>query len=178
MIEVQEKIGFRSLLGVPLLREGSPIGVIALLRTALRPFSDREIELVTTFADQAVIAIENVRLFDEVQKRTDDLAESLAHQTAASEVLSVISRSPTSVQPVFDAIVESAARLCGALFSVIWLYDGELLHYVASHNFHTRGSQSYFQNVPEAARSLAECRSCDIGWEDCSSTRHAGRPSV
>src|SRR5262247_550607 len=84
-------------------------------------------------ADQAVIAIENVRLFDEVQARTRDLSEALEHQMATSEVLNVISRSPTDVQPVFNAMVESASRLCQAGFGVVWRYDGDLLHYAASH---------------------------------------------
>jgi GAF domain-containing protein len=111
MLETQQKAGYRTTLGVPLLREGSPIGAIGLTRTQVNPFTDKQIELVTTFADQAVIAIENVRLFDEVQKRTAELQESLEYQSATSEVLNVISRSPTNAQPVFDAIVESAARL-------------------------------------------------------------------
>jgi len=127
--------GFRTLLGVPLLREGSPIGVIALGRNSVRPFTDKQIELVTTFADQAVIAIENVRLFDEVQARTGELSEALEHQTATSEVLNVITRSPTDAQPVFGAIVESAARLCEAVFSGVFLYDGDLLHVTATNNF-------------------------------------------
>jgi GAF domain-containing protein len=111
MLETQQKAGYRTTLGVPLLREGSPIGAIGLTRTQVNPFTDKQIELVTTFADQAVIAIENVRLFDEVQKRTAELQESLEYQSATSEVLNVISRSPTNARPVFDAIVESAARL-------------------------------------------------------------------
>jgi GAF domain-containing protein len=135
LAEVQKKAGFRTGLGVPLLREGVPIGVITLLRLAVRPFTDKQIELVTTFADQAVIAIENVRLFDEVQAQKRELSEALEHKTATSEVLNVISRSPTNAQPVFDAIVESAAHLCQALFAVVWRYDGGLLHYAASHNF-------------------------------------------
>ena len=125
----------RSGLGVPLMREGAIVGVFTLQRREPRPFTDKQIELVTTFADQAVIAIENVRLFDEVQARTRDLSEALEHQTATSEVLSVISRSPTNAQPVFNAICESASRLCDAVYSVVWRYDGDLLHYAANHNF-------------------------------------------
>src|SRR5262249_49708174 len=125
----------RTSLAVPLLREGVPIGVIALQRTKVRPFNDQQIELATTFADQAVIAIENVRLFDEVQARTHELSEALEHQTATSEVLNVITRSPTDAQPVFEAIVESAALLCEAVFSGVFLYDGNLLHATATKNY-------------------------------------------
>jgi GAF domain-containing protein len=126
---------YRTLLGVPLLRDGVAIAVIVLVRAVVEPFTDKQIELVTTFADQALIAIENVRLFQEVQRRTRELSEALEHQTATSEVLGVISRSPTNAQPVFNAIVESAARLCNAVFSVVWLYDGDRLHHVANSNF-------------------------------------------
>src|SRR5262249_42310808 len=112
---------FRTLLGVPLLREGVVIGVLALARSEVRPFAEKEIELVTTFADQAVIAIENVRLFDEVQARTRELTESLEQQTATSEVLAVISGSPGELEPVFQAMLANAVRICGAKFGVLWL---------------------------------------------------------
>jgi signal transduction histidine kinase len=139
----------RTTLGVPLMREGMPIGTITLLRHEVRPFTDKQIELVETFADQAVIAIENVRLFDEVQARTRALTEALEHHTATSEILNVISRSPTNAQPVFDAIVESAARLCECLFSVVWLYDGDHIHHVASNNSTPEVIKRILQTYPK-----------------------------
>ena len=126
--------GFRTLLGVPLLREGSPIGVIALGRNSVRPFTDKQIELVTTFADQAVIAIENVRLFEAEQQRTRELTESLEQQTATSEVLQVISSSPGELEPVFETMLEKAARICEANFGNIHRWDGDALLLVATHN--------------------------------------------
>jgi two-component system, NtrC family, sensor kinase len=126
--------GFRSMLGVPLLREGTPIGVIILTRKTVRPFNDKQTELAKTFADQAVIAIENTRLFEAEQKRTRELTESLEQQTATSEVLQVISSSPSDLQPVFEAMLESAVRICNAKFGNIYRWDGEALHLLSAHH--------------------------------------------
>ena len=125
---------YRTILGVPLLREGSPIGLLVLNRATVRPFTDKQIELVETFADQAVIAIENVRLFDEVQARTSELSESLEQQTATSEVLKVISSSPGELEPVFQAMLENAVRICGAKFGSLVLFEGNAYRRVALHN--------------------------------------------
>ena len=119
--------GIRTVLAVPLLREGVSIGSIVIRRTESRAFSDREIALLKAFAAQAVIAIENVRLFKELQERNAELREALEYQTATAEVLAIISRSPTDVQPVLDAIVESAARVCGIDDVVLRLHDGNTM---------------------------------------------------
>jgi GAF domain-containing protein len=135
--ESQQRGGYRTMLGVPLLREGTPGGVMAMWRSSVRPFTDKQIELVTTFADQAVIAIENVRLFDEVQARTKELTEALEQQTATSEVLQVISSSPGELAPVFGAILASATRICDAKFGTLNLLEGDVFRIAAVHNAET-----------------------------------------
>jgi GAF domain-containing protein len=126
--------GVRAVLAVPMLHDDVLLGVISTWRLEVRPFSDEQIKLLETFAAQAVIAIENVRLFRELQARNRDLTEALDQQTATAEILRVISSSPTDVQPVFETIVRNAVSLCGSLFANVFRFDGELLHFVASHD--------------------------------------------
>src|SRR5262245_38394313 len=147
-LEAQRIAGYRSALCVPLLREGSPIGVVALMRRTVRSFTDKQVELAETFADQAVIAIENVRLFDEVQARTRELSESLEQQTATSEVLKVISSSPGELKPVFDAMLEKAMRVCEATFGHLATYDGTRFHTVAIQGVPAPFAEFRRQNPP------------------------------
>ena len=133
--EAQRIAQFRAMLGVPLLREGTAIGVIILTRLQPRPFTDKQIELVTTFADQAVIAIENARLFDEVQARTEELSRSLAQQTAIADMLKIISRAAFDLHTVLDTLTESAARLCGAEMAAIVRPKDGAYHWVTSYGF-------------------------------------------
>jgi len=137
----QRRRGHRTTLATPLLREGVPIGAILIRRMEVRPFTDKQISLLQTFADQAVIAIENVRLFTELQEKNRALTEAhaqateaLDQQTATAEILKVISGSPTDVQPVFDAIVRNAVTLCGALWGIVWRFDGDSIDLVGHHN--------------------------------------------
>jgi two-component system NtrC family sensor kinase len=132
--EIARLGGFRTILVVPLLREGLPIGLLAMHRAAVRPFTEKQIELVETFADQAVIAIENVRLFDEVQARTRELSEALEQQMATSEVLRVISSSPGELGPVFQTILANATSLCEAKFANLFLCEGDEFCVAAMHN--------------------------------------------
>jgi len=131
--ELQRRFGYRTVLATPLLREGVPIGTIGIRRMEVRPFSGKQIKLLETFADQAVIAIENVRLFQELQAKNRELTEALEQQTATAEILRVISSSPTDLQPVFEAIVENATRLCESADASLYRAEGDVMRHVASH---------------------------------------------
>ena len=147
---VAEVATYRSTVGVPMLRDGAPIGVITVSRSRAGAFPDRQIELLKTFADQAVIAIENVRLFKELEQRNHDLTETLEQQTATGEILRVISSSPTDVQPVFDSIALSAARLCAAELAWVFRFDGRLLHFAAHHGLSAAGVDAVRSVYPVA----------------------------
>ena len=144
-----QKLGrYRANLAVPLLREGKPIGGLSLTRAEPQAFTEKQIELVETFADQAVIAIENARLLNELRQRTHDLSESLQQQTATAEVLRVISSSPAEAQPAFDAMVARAAQLCEAEFSAVARFDDGLLHLVAMNNLSPAERESFNSLFP------------------------------
>jgi GAF domain-containing protein len=126
--------GIRTLVAVPMLKKNGSIGVIVIYRKEVRPFTGKQVELVKNFANQAVIAIENTRLLNELRERTDDLSEALERQTATSDVLQIISTSPGELKPVFETMLESATRICGAKFGMLNLYDGDSFRTVAFHN--------------------------------------------
>ena len=122
------------MLSVPMLKDQELVGLIVIYRQEVRPFTDKQIELVENFATQAVIAIENARLLNELRQRTDDLCEALEQQTATSEVLRVISSSPGELEPVFQAMLENATRICEAKFGILFLSTGDGFHTAAMHN--------------------------------------------
>jgi GAF domain-containing protein len=161
-------VNYRSIVGVPLLHEGNPIGAFAVARANPGSFPERQIALLQAFADQAVIAIRNVRLFDEVQARTEELTESLDQQTATAEVLKVISRSAFDLQPVFDAMAENAVKLCEAERAFIFRFDGKQLRAVATYNVGPEVRQFVDQNpiIPGrhsvSARAALERRTVQV----------------
>jgi len=139
--ELYQKENVRTVLSVPMLREDKLVGVITTWRREVRPFTEKQVALVKTFADQAVIAIENVRLFQE-------LTEALEQQTATSEILGVIASSPTDSQPVFDTIAQSAMRLCDGAMGVVSQYDGELIYLAAHSHVTAEGTDVMRQMFP------------------------------
>ena len=168
--------GFRAVLAVPMLREGRAIGSVGIGRSEAGEFSERQINLLQTFADQAMIAIENVRLFKELESRNSDLTEALEQQTATSEILRVISSSPTDVQPVFDTIVRSAVMLCDSLYANVFRFDGELLHFVASNNHAPEVLTLDRGRVSDTARRITSVWPGHSEQIDCSPARCARRP--
>jgi signal transduction histidine kinase len=152
VVESARAADIGSQVAVPMLREGVPIGTIAVARREKGPFSEREVALLRTFADQAVIAIENVRLFTELEARNRELTTALETQTATSEILGVISRSPTDVQQVLDAITASSVRLCDGLYGVVYRFDGELLDIAAHHNVTDEALDVFRRMLPTPLR--------------------------
>ncbi len=146
-----EEAGARSFVGVPMLKDDKLIGAIVIYRQEVRPFTEKQIELLQNFAAQAVIAIENTRLLNELRQRTDDLSESLEQQTATSDVLRVISSSPTNVQPVFDAIAESAVRLCDGQFSFVMRFDGKTMYFASCCGLTAEGLMAFQSILPMPA---------------------------
>jgi GAF domain-containing protein len=150
--------GARTIVAVPMLKDVSLIGVIIIYRQEVRPFTDKQISLVQNFAAQAVIAVENARLLNELRQRTTDLSESLEQQTATSKVLEVISRSAFDLQAVFETVAESSVKLCGADRAFIFRFDGEFLRMVAAFNAPQAVKEYITQNPPRADRSSAAGR--------------------
>jgi GAF domain-containing protein len=146
--DLARRLGFRTILAVPLIRAGEAMGVVTVRRTEVRPFTDRQIDLLKTFADQAVIAIENAGLFEAEQASKSELRELLEYQTTTSEILGIISRSPTDVQPVFDVIASNAVRLCDAAFAMVFRFDGTLMHLSAHHNVAPEGLEALQRQWP------------------------------
>jgi GAF domain-containing protein/anti-sigma regulatory factor (Ser/Thr protein kinase) len=179
--------GYRTMLGVPMLRQGDPIGVLVLVQSAVRPFTDKQIELATTFADQAVIAIENVRLFEEVQARTRELSETLEQQTATADVLKVISSSLNDLRPVFETIGHRAEKLCDADISVISMVDDDQIHLVSIHGVTEEGIEAVRRVYPmrrdgetltaRAIRSSTVCHVPDVLSDPLYQTKDAARVS-
>ncbi|WP_202913115.1 GAF domain-containing protein [Acuticoccus sediminis] len=173
--EYAQRGGWRAAAALPILRDGRPLGAIAVGKAEAEFYSDSQIRLLRTFADQAGIAIENVRLFDEAQSRNRELSSALERQKATSEILGVISSTPTDAQPVFEAIARNALRLCGALFANVFLYRDGLIHYATSHNVeeqHREILTSHYPLKPDRTQVsgrvmlTGEVVTLEDAWED------------
>jgi putative methionine-R-sulfoxide reductase with GAF domain len=169
--EIARHLGLRTNLAVPLIREGEAIGVVIIRRTEVRPFTDRQIDLLRTFATQAVIALENTRLFKAEQARTRELSESLEQQTATAEVLSVISSSPGELKPVFETMLANAVRLCEASYGVLWLKEGDAFRAVALHGamppaYTERWADTLFRPSPDVPFARAAATGHPVHIED------------
>ena len=143
--------GYRAITIMPMMRGDEAIGLLSVVRLLPGPLSDKQIAVLRTFANQAVIAIENTRLLNELRQRTDDLTEALEQQTATSDVLRVISSSPTNVQPVFDAIAESAVRLCDGQFSFVLRFDGKVMDFASCCGLSAEGLDAFHSILPMPA---------------------------
>jgi len=157
-VAFQRRFGHRTILATPLLREGTPIGAINIRRWEVRPFSDKQIKLLETFADQAVIAIENVRLFKELQARNRDLTEALEQQTATSEILGVIASSPNDLTPVLETVAQNAARLCEAKSAQVFRIDGDVLRLAANYGELRAGETRPISRGTVSGRAVIERR--------------------
>ena len=179
-VAIADIAGARTILLVPMLKEQALVGTIGIYRTEVRPFTDKQIELVQNFAAQAVIAIENARLLNELRQRTDDLSESLQQQTATSEVLGVISRSPGELEPVFQAMLENATRICEAKFGTLLLFEEHELRTVAMHSVPREFEELRRRDskVPIYVRRLVETRQivqvAELGFADAGCARQHG----
>jgi GAF domain-containing protein len=180
-------VGARTFLAVPMLKNDALVGIICIYRLQVCPFTDRQIELVQNFASQAVIAIENTRLLNELRQRTDDLSEALEQQTATSEVLRVISGFPGELGPVFGALLDNAVRLCGAKFGMLYLCEGDALRSVATHNlppaFAEVRRRGPFHPIPsgpvsEALRTKRPAHAVDLAATRAYAERHPQSVSV
>ena len=156
VVDLVDLGGARTVVLVPMLNEGKLIGAISIYRQEVRLFTDKQIALLQNFAAQAVIAIENTRLLNELRQRTDDLSDSLEQQTATSEVLRVISSSPSELEPVFQSMLVNAMRICEAEFGHLLLYDGKSFR------------AAYLHNLPPAYRKFWRAGTCARKREACS----------